>query len=71
MSFSLTNQDNLPSNSMNLRIKGESPYRLNVATFHLYGLYRNAIYDSYKQKADLAKDIREYKKVFHEEKNLN
>lgn len=61
-------QDNFPSDSMNLRVKGESPYRLNVAAFHLYGLYRNAVYDSYKQKSDLAKDIREYKKVFHEEK---
>lgn len=53
-------QDHLPSGSMNLR--------LNVAAFHLYGLYRNAVYDSYKEKKDLAEDIRKYEKVFDEKK---
>ena len=59
-------QDKLPSDSVKLRIKGESPYRLNVAAFHWYGLYRNAVYDSYQQKLDLANDIQKYKKIFHE-----
>ncbi|KPJ67796.1 MAG: hypothetical protein AMJ43_02185 [Coxiella sp. DG_40] len=40
-----------------LSIKGKSI--INLEAWALYGLYRDAVYNSYKQKADLAQDIRE------------
>lgn len=58
--------DVLPNHTMVLRIKGENSYKLNVKAFHLYGMYRNSIYDSYKQKPDLAKDIKERKNEYQE-----
>lgn len=40
--------------------------RIHTTGLYLYGMYRNALYDSYKLKPDLAEDIRSYPKVFHE-----
>lgn len=60
--------DQLPSKTTNLRIKGEPAYKVNVSALHLYGLYRNSVYDSYKEKADLATDIKERKNEYQEAK---
>lgn len=62
--------DALPSNTVNLRIKGEPVYRINTTAFRIYGFYRNSIYSSYKEKADLAQDIKERKKEYHEKPGL-
>ncbi|MFC3909290.1 GNAT family N-acetyltransferase [Legionella dresdenensis] len=41
--------------------------KVNLAALSLYGLYRNAVYDSYKEKPDLAEDIKTRKKEFVEQ----
>jgi hypothetical protein len=41
--------DQLPDNSITLRIKGEPAYKVNVALLHLYGFYKHSIYESYKE----------------------
>lgn len=43
--------------------------KLNIFALQLYGLYRNTVYDSYKPKEDLAKDIKEFKQQYVETKN--
>ncbi|MDR3492377.1 MAG: M15 family metallopeptidase [Gammaproteobacteria bacterium] len=43
--------------------------KINLTALQLYGMYRNTIYDSYKQKADLAQDIKVYKKQYTEPEN--
>lgn len=58
--------DRIPDKTINLRIKNESAYKLNLTALHLYGLYRNTVYDSYAEKPDLAKDIRERSNVYEE-----
>jgi predicted GNAT superfamily acetyltransferase len=58
--------DQLPGNIVALRIKGESAYKVNVSALHLYGFYRNSVYDSYKEKADLTVDIKERKSEYQE-----
>jgi ribosomal protein S18 acetylase RimI-like enzyme len=57
--------DTVPE-TMVKRTKQKSAPQLNITLLQLYGLYRNTIYDSYKEKSDLAKDIKEYKKIFQE-----
>ncbi|GEM_PF-1193695 len=42
---------------------------INLTALQFYGMYRNTIYDSYKQKADLAQDIKVYKKQYMEPEN--
>src|SRR5579883_383020 len=58
--------DALPDKTMTLRIKGESAYKINIQALYFYGLYKQSIYNSYKEKPDLAKDIRERKKEYQE-----
>lgn len=60
--------DQLPKKTVNLRIKGESAYKVNISALHFYGFYRNSVYDSYKEKADLAVDIKERKNEYKEDK---
>lgn len=43
--------------------------KINLAALSLYGFYRNSIYDSYKEKQDLAEDIKTRKKEFIEPGN--
>ena len=40
--------------------------KINLTGLYLYGMYRNAIYDSYKKKEDLAEDIKSHPYVFTE-----
>lgn len=45
------------------------PGRFNIAALQLYAMFRNTVYDSYRQKRnndDFAQDIREYKPQFQE-----
>ena len=58
----------LPAKAVSLRIKGESAYKVNLSALHFYGFYRNSIYDSYKEKSDLATDIKERKNEYQEAK---
>ncbi len=58
--------DQIPSKTVNLQIKGEPAYRVNIAALHLYGLYRNSIYESSRENPDLAQDIKEGKNQYHE-----
>jgi ribosomal protein S18 acetylase RimI-like enzyme len=44
----------------------KSSKKVNLFALQMYGLYRNTVYDSYKQKADLAQDIKSYKKQYIE-----
>ena len=60
--------DSLPNTTATLRIKGESAYKINLAALHLYGLYRNSVYDSYSKKSDLAIDILERPNEYPESK---
>lgn len=53
-------QDKVPGKVLPKPEKG-----INIRLLHLYALYRNAVFDSYKQKTDLAKDIKEYKFQFN------
>jgi ribosomal protein S18 acetylase RimI-like enzyme len=41
--------------------------KVNLAALSLYGFYRNAVYDSYKEKPDLAEDIKTRRKEFVEQ----
>lgn len=43
--------------------------RINLAALSLYGLYKKSVYDSYKEKPDLAQDIKSRKKEFIEREN--
>lgn len=45
---------------------GRHEGKINLTGLYLYGLYRNAIYDSYEKKEDLADDIKSYPHVFTE-----
>lgn len=40
--------------------------KINLAALKFYGIYRNAVYNSYGKKSDLAQDIKEYKKAYEE-----
>ncbi len=40
--------------------------KVNLTGLYLYGMYRNTLYDSYKEKINLAEDIKVYPKVFDE-----
>ncbi len=60
--------DQIPSKTVNLRIKGDPAFRVNIAALHLYGLYRNSLYESYREKPDLAQDIKERKNQYYESK---
>lgn len=71
MSFTYTNSsssisfeywDSIPSKKM---AKG----RINLAALSLYGFYRKSVYESYKEKPDLAPDIKIRKKEFIEKDN--
>jgi ribosomal protein S18 acetylase RimI-like enzyme len=44
----------------------KSNKKVNLFALQMYGLYRNTVYDSYKQKEDLAQDIKNYKKQYIE-----
>lgn len=63
--------DTLPDHVIGLGTAG----KLNLTAFHLYGLYRNSLYDSYAEKRDkkggeekVAPDILERKMEYHESK---
>ena len=43
---------------------GKLEGKINLTGLYLYGMYRNAIYDSYKKKVDLAEDIKSYPHAF-------
>lgn len=43
---------------------GKLEGKINLTGLYLYGMYRNAIYDSYKKKVDLAEDIKSYPYAF-------
>ena len=45
---------------------GKHEGKINLTGLYLYGMYRNAIYDSYKKKEDLAEDIKSHPPVFTE-----
>ena len=45
---------------------GKNQGKINLTGLYLYGMYRNAIYDSYKKKEDLAEDIKSHPYVFTE-----
>lgn len=47
---------------------GRSNGRINLTGLYLYGMYRNAIYNSYKKKADLAEDIKTHPYVFNDKR---
>lgn len=60
--------DQLPKKAVKLRLKGESEdaYKVNIFALWLFGLYKNAIYNSYSEKPDLAVDIQKHKNKFEE-----
>ena len=64
--FQFEYQEYLPKKTVNLRIKNESIYKINISALHMYGLYKNSIYDSYKEKQDLAQDIKERQREYEE-----
>lgn len=43
--------------------------RVNLAALSLYGFYRNAVYNSYREKPDLAQDIKQRKPEFVTQEN--
>lgn len=45
----------------------EPSYKLNLTALRFYGLYKNSVYASYKNKTEIAQDINNYKKVYVEE----
>lgn len=55
--------DTPPSPCLKIGKKGS----LNLTGLFLYGMYRNAVYDSYHLKQDLAQDIKSYKKIYQED----
>lgn len=58
--------DRLPEKTINLRIKGEQAYKLNLSALYFYGFYKNTIERSYAAKPDLAEDIKNRKKEYQE-----
>lgn len=59
-----------PNRTVNLRIKSESAYKVNITALHLYGLYRNSLCASYSEKPDLAIDILERENAYQDESKL-
>lgn len=40
--------------------------KVNLTALQMYGLYRNSVYDSYKEKTNLAADIKSFERVYSE-----
>ena len=55
-------KDNIRQESIAI---GKLEGKINLTGLYLYGMYRNAIYDSYKKKVDLAEDIKSYPYAFN------
>lgn len=54
-----------PSDTIQFRLKGETPYRVNPNALQLYFLYRKTVQNSYAEKGEnLAPDIQKWKKTY-------
>lgn len=61
--FSFEYHDTVPNKPFKFKkISGE----INATLLYFYGLYRTTVIDSYKQKPDLARDIKEWKMQYQE-----
>lgn len=59
-------QDPKPQAQLSAFSRRNAGPQFNITLLQLYSLYRNSLYDSYKLKPDLAKDIQVYSNVFQE-----
>lgn len=59
----------IPVNIREYQHTDHTKYRVNTKALLLYGLYRNTVYDAYRDNAELAKDIKVFRRVYEEPEN--